>query len=820
MSNYLFTWGSNDNSKLNIPDPLSAISSGVKSGALNTNNVYLGLRHGIIRNNDGLFEGWGNNVFGQLNFNPLINFTKPDLGIDTTYFIERSLGTIHGYGYDLIFTDVANHTGQIVNWAYADYFNDGDLPHSVYFYPKNFDSVKAGSGYVLGLTRSGSITGWGDSGNPVISGTNWKQINDIGFITGVAAGYSHALVLFKNGIISGWGDNSLSQLNFDKNYLFSGKKISSKSNHSMAMGLRSPISTGITTNINNWIIDYSQTGENITGVSVDISEDKVNWTGIYNQYPDTNTQLIVPTNLTGNKNYYVRLRESTDTFCINTGWQEKIRSIEFVDISMSKDGRYQTAIGRTGGQGFPYLSQDYGQTWIRNASYPKNWSAIAISESGQYQSAVTTSDRIYISQDYGNNWTGKESNRLWADISVSYDAKCQTAVVSNGFIYISHDSGNSWSGVLTGSSQNWKSVNMSENGLYQSAVIDSSNGIIYNSFNSGLTWAASNSPTGNWRNIAISKDGKIQAAILTNGVVYNSLDYGVSWSLKFGITGGRGISISEDGRYQTAVGPNNINSENVIAISNNSGDSWSTIQFNKSILQVALSANGENQSLIVNAPSNVAAVYTNCNFGKIAEPNFFLEKTGSMVKFNPTGKFNYEDDYYLYCFGGENLQTLASIPNELINEPVIDIYASYNNNLTLTKNKIPFPIYSFPQEVSEFDKQDSIIVTGAGVSELNQIYNFVGYLDSKPFYRYFINQSENSPSDISLFWSNNEWAIWGTTSFGYNKYYFSKEEVLFPWLVSQWTASSNEFNPPPTVKNLKIFLQPVIPPCSGFIYDS
>jgi hypothetical protein len=101
---------------------------------------------------------------------------------------------------------------------------------------------------------------------------------------------------------------------------------------------------------------------------------------------------------------------------------------------MSSDGKYQTAVVYIGGQ--IYISSDYGNTWTAKESI-RNWFSVCMSSDGKYQTAVVfmSNGQIYISSDYGNTWVAKESNRNWYSVCMSSDGKYQTAVVSNGQIY-------------------------------------------------------------------------------------------------------------------------------------------------------------------------------------------------------------------------------------------------------------------------------------------------------------------------------------------------------------------------------------------------
>jgi hypothetical protein len=60
-----------------------------------------------------------------------------------------------------------------------------------------------------------------------------------------------------------------------------------------------------------------------------------------------------------------------------------------------------------------------------------------MSSNAQYQTAADYGGLLYVSTDYGNTWSGKDSNRNWYSVSISSNGVYQTAVVENGQIYIS-----------------------------------------------------------------------------------------------------------------------------------------------------------------------------------------------------------------------------------------------------------------------------------------------------------------------------------------------------------------------------------------------
>jgi len=83
--------------------------------------------------------------------------------------------------------------------------------------------------------------------------------------------------------------------------------------------------------------------------------------------------------------------------------------------SVSLDGKYQTAVTYNG---YIYVSDDYGDTWTQKDS-ERSWRVVSLSSTGQYQTATTYNGYIYVSDDYGDTWTQKDSERSWYGVSVN-----------------------------------------------------------------------------------------------------------------------------------------------------------------------------------------------------------------------------------------------------------------------------------------------------------------------------------------------------------------------------------------------------------------
>ncbi|MFH0949030.1 MAG: hypothetical protein V1802_00915 [Candidatus Aenigmatarchaeota archaeon] len=241
-------------------------------------------------------------------------------------------------------------------------------------------------------------------------------------------------------------------------------------------------------------------------------------------------------------------------------------------IAMSSDGKYQTAIGYyydgVAFDGKIYISSDYGMNWAQSSGPTGTLTGIFMSSDGKYQtligrcygthSSCTYAGEFYTSDNYGQSWTKRDvlgPLLYWMDVAISSDGRYQTAVLDNGEIYISSDYGVNWA--AKGTVKYWKDVAMSSDGKYQTAIA-SSPGKIYTSYDYGNIWIESASLTEIWpEQIAMSSDGKYQTVITgdgpANGRIYVSPNYGVSWTVRGLSKMWKGIVMTTDGSYQTAI---------------------------------------------------------------------------------------------------------------------------------------------------------------------------------------------------------------------------------------------------------------------------
>ncbi len=161
--------------------------------------------------------------------------------------------------------------------------------------------------------------------------------------------------------------------------------------------------------------------------------------------------------------------------------------------------------------------------------------------------------------------------------------------ISESPLALNNDSfGSTWT--QTGSTGNWRDIAMSSDGKYQTAVIYG--GYIYISSDYGSTWTQTGS-SGNWEGIAMSSDGRLQTAVIGAGYIYISSDYGITWTQKGSSESWWGIAMSSDGRLQTAV-----IGAGYIYISSDYGITWTQTGSTRYWRDVAMSSNGMYQTAI------------------------------------------------------------------------------------------------------------------------------------------------------------------------------------------------------------------------------
>lgn len=175
---------------------------------------------------------------------------------------------------------------------------------------------------------------------------------------------------------------------------------------------------------------------------------------------------------------------------------------------------------------------------------------------------------------------------------------------------LSLPAGQSWS--QTASSQSWRALASSANGMRLAAGIGFGTGTIYYSGDGGRTWTASDAPAKNWAGIAASADGMRMVAVPNGGNVYTSINGGTNWTVQSASSNVyyTCVASSADGiNIAAAVG----SGTGPIYTSNNGGTNWVTRSVaSQNWTGIACSSNG---TKIVAVPSGLAQIYVSSDSG-------------------------------------------------------------------------------------------------------------------------------------------------------------------------------------------------------------
>ena len=326
----------------------------------------------------------------------------------------------------------------------------------------------------------------------------------------------------------------------------------------------------------------------------------------------------------------------------STPWIKTIAQddVYWSSVSLSSSGQYQTAVMNQN-NGYIATSSNYGKTWNSGPNYPYVTS-VSVSSSGQYQTICLSnsgSGGIYISSNYGQNWTKTSALILnWTSVSISSSGQYQTGVVYGGGIYISYNYGVTWTITSAPSNVNWTSVSLSSSGQYQTGVVYG--GGIYISYNYGVTWTITSAPSNvNWNSVSLSSSGQYQSATVNNGQIYVSTNFGNNWTAKDTNRAWRSISLSSSGQYQTSV----VWSIGIYSSSDYGNNWYQTSSLTYDWLSVSLSSSGQYQSAVIySLTSATGGIYTSNilnTFGGIGSTG---TSAGNTLTYNTTsGQISY-----------------------------------------------------------------------------------------------------------------------------------------------------------------------------------
>ena len=238
-----------------------------------------------------------------------------------------------------------------------------------------------------------------------------------------------------------------------------------------------------------------------------------------------------------------------------------------------------------------YTSFDYGNTWSTfifpsyiSDSLDRDF--FAMSDDGRYMVISLNTDCIYVSSNYGKNWSridGTYNNRAKGSAKISPDGKRMAVCHGQHGVLVSSDYGVTWE-KATSVNRTWMAFAANSDCKYLVAKTSPIQQIIMTSSDYGSTWKEI---TATWycTNMTMSSDGKYilgYYVVNYNGKVFISSDYGNTWKeiLTEAVKDVKDCAVSADGRYMTIVLGRYNDS---CYISSDYGSTWQKSAFGASI---------------------------------------------------------------------------------------------------------------------------------------------------------------------------------------------------------------------------------------------
>lgn len=259
----------------------------------------------------------------------------------------------------------------------------------------------------------------------------------------------------------------------------------------------------------------------------------------------------------------------------------------YTGVASSLDGKRLVAAVNSGTL---YVSSDFGTNWTSKDS-SRAWTAVASSADGTVMAATVYNGKLYVSTDSGSTWTSKDSNRPWRDIACSADGQKMAAVTLGEQLYTSSDRGAAW--VARDSNRNWTSIAMSADGTKLAASV--SDGKLYTSADSGVSWTA-REKSRVWTAVASSDNGSNLVATVFDGKLYTSTNAGVSWTDRASSRDWTAVASSSDGQRLSATV-----SSGKIYTSRDAGVTWEAQDSNRAWSAIASSGDATRLVAVVNS---------------------------------------------------------------------------------------------------------------------------------------------------------------------------------------------------------------------------
>lgn len=210
-----------------------------------------------------------------------------------------------------------------------------------------------------------------------------------------------------------------------------------------------------------------------------------------------------------------------------------LHSEVLISCACSFSGKYIIIVSLLG---ILFVSKDYGKNWTSINLKSLNPTVLLgsfvakqcfVSESGKYQRVLGISGDIFGSDDYGKNWKIIcKINSVFFFGGMSGDGKFFTIQSIYGIIYVSDDYGYNFNAINASAENFISNVAISSNGQFQLLCSDS----LYISTDYGGTFRKHKSIEGIFLGLCCNSTGSILKAISADGTIYECLNHELLWN--------------------------------------------------------------------------------------------------------------------------------------------------------------------------------------------------------------------------------------------------------------------------------------------------
>lgn len=215
-------------------------------------------------------------------------------------------------------------------------------------------------------------------------------------------------------------------------------------------------------------------------------------------------------------------------------WQStNLPNLQWTAVAVSETGAHQYAVSDSDGV---FYSNDSGISWNQNNKIPSNdYEAIALSDNGSIVLIAGYNSGLYLSKNTGADFQvapNSPASRSWYTVAMSADGQFMYAATFNESLYWSTDYGLSFTlHPFSSYSSGYFSIACDATGQYLIVGLRIAAPVIFSN-NSGSDWYYSQftNTQATYTGVAISRDGSVMVALASYVGIYVSRDFGDTWS--------------------------------------------------------------------------------------------------------------------------------------------------------------------------------------------------------------------------------------------------------------------------------------------------